>query len=89
MNWRDPSGNSLLHLSAWRGDLRMCRAVLEAGVKARKLAAMQNEEGATPMAMAIIAGQVRCGRIAAVISVVVVLLLLLLLVLLLLLLLLF
>ncbi len=58
-SWRDGDGNGLLHLAAWRGDLRMLRAALESGVKGRRMTAAQNDDGATPMAMAIIAGQVR------------------------------
>ena len=57
ISWRDDQGNSMLHLAAWNGDLKLARAVFDS-IKGRKLAQVQNEKGATPLAMAIIAGQV-------------------------------
>lgn len=57
IGWRDDQGNSMLHLAAWAGDLKLARVVLDS-IKGRKLAQVQNEKGATPLAMAIIAGQV-------------------------------
>ena len=60
VQWRDAHENSLLHLAAWRGDLRLCRALFDS-VKGRKLVAVQNDQGATPLALAIINAQVRRG----------------------------
>ena len=59
ISWRDNSGNSVLHLAAFNGHVRVARCVFDS-VKGRKLVQLQNSQGATPLAMAIIAGQVRC-----------------------------
>ena len=43
--------------AAWNGDTKLARAIFDS-VKARKLTVVQNDAGATPLAMAMIAGQV-------------------------------
>ena len=43
--------------AAWNGDAKLARAIFD-NVKARKLTTVQNGAGATPLAMAMIAGQV-------------------------------
>ena len=55
--WRDEQENSMLHLAAWNGELKLARAVFDS-IKGRKLTTTQNKLGATPLALAIIAGQV-------------------------------
>ena len=51
-------GNSVLHLLAWKGDVPLARLVLDS-IKGRKLVGVQNEKGATPMALAMVNGKVR------------------------------
>ena len=58
VKWRDPLGNSVLHLLAWKGDVPLARLVLDS-IKGRKLVGVQNEKGATPMALAMVNGKVR------------------------------
>ena len=55
--WKDEEGNSLLHLAAWRGEIPASRCIFNS-IKARKLTSVQNKKGATPLALAIISGQV-------------------------------
>ena len=57
--WRDDDGegNTLLHIASWRGDVQVARCIFNS-IKARKLTSIQNKKGATPLAMAIISGQV-------------------------------
>ena len=57
VSWRDDDGNSLLHLSAWKGRIQISRAFFDS-VKGRKLVTVQNRKGAVPLAMAILNGQV-------------------------------
>ena len=57
VSWRDDDGNSLLHLSAWKGRIQTSRVFFDS-VKGRKLVTVQNRKGAVPLAMAIINGQV-------------------------------
>ncbi len=59
INWREEgSGNSLLHLACWKGDVKMARAIFDC-IKARKsLVNCVNAAGATPLMMAILGGQV-------------------------------
>ena len=57
VSWRDDDGNSLLHLSAWKGRIQISRVFFDS-VKGRKLVTAQNRKGAVPLAMAIINGQV-------------------------------
>ena len=57
MGWTDEDGNSLLHLAAWHGDVHLARSFFDS-VKGRKLVTVANKKGSTPLAMAIIAGQV-------------------------------
>ena len=58
--WRDDEGegNTLLHIAAWRGDVQAERCIFNS-VKARKMTSVKNNKGATPLALAIISGQVR------------------------------
>ena len=58
--WRDDEGegNTLLHIAAWRGDVQAARCIFNS-VKARKMTSVKNKKGATPLALAIISGQVR------------------------------
>lgn len=56
--WRDVQGNSMIHVAAWNGDLALVRAVCDS-IKARKLVALANLRGATPLALAIISGQAK------------------------------
>jgi hypothetical protein len=58
VGWRDDDGNTLLHLSAWRGLVQLSRAFFDS-LKGRKLVTVQNKIGAVPLAMAIVNGQVR------------------------------
>ena len=44
-------------MAAFNGDIRVARGVFDSP-KGRKMVQMRNEQGATPLAMAIIAGQV-------------------------------
>jgi len=57
ISWRDEDGNTLLHLAAWRGEVHAARCIFNS-IKARKLTSVQNQKGASPLAMAIISGQV-------------------------------
>lgn len=57
VNWRDAQDNTLLHLAAWNGVKWLVRTFLES-VKGRKLVTAVNHQGATPLMLAIIAGQV-------------------------------
>ena len=43
--------------AAWNGYAKLARAIFD-NIKARKLTTVQNSAGATPLAMAMIAGQV-------------------------------
>ena len=58
--WRDDEGqgNTLLHIAAWRGDVQAARCIFNS-VKARKITSVKNKKGATPLALAIISGQVQ------------------------------
>ena len=55
--WRDDEDNTLLHIAAWRGENQAARCIFNS-IKARKMTSLQNKKGATPLAMAIISGQV-------------------------------
>ena len=59
VSWRDEDneGNTLLHIASWRGDITAARCIFNS-IKSRKLTSIQNKKGATPLAMAIISGQV-------------------------------
>ncbi|XP_040571104.1 uncharacterized protein [Lepeophtheirus salmonis] len=57
-NWRDDNQNSLLHLAAWNGNLELCRWFFDSP-RGRKLCSVQNDNGATPLALAIINGQIQ------------------------------
>lgn len=57
VDWRDEDGNTLLHYAAWIGNIYLARNIFDSP-KARKLVAVSNNKGATPLAMAIIASQV-------------------------------
>ncbi len=48
-------------MSAWLGRIYLSRAFFDS-IKGRKLVTVQNRKGAVPLAMAIIAGQVRIDR---------------------------
>ena len=61
ISWRDEEGNSLLHIAAWRGEIHAARCIFNS-IKARKLTSVQNRKGASPLAMAIISGQVICEQ---------------------------
>ena len=58
VNWRDEDDNTLLHYAAWTGNIYLARAMFDSP-KARKMVTVANKKGATPLAMAIIASQVR------------------------------
>ena len=60
INWRDEDGNTILHYAAWTGNIYLARTIFE---DAKSLIGVQNKKGATPMAMAIIATQVRNQQI--------------------------
>ena len=57
VNWRDEDDNSLLHLAAWHGRTLLARQFFDS-MKGRKLVTAVNKKGATPLALAIIGGQV-------------------------------
>ena len=59
VNWRDEDGegNTLLHLAAWQGNVHLAKSIFNS-IKARKLVNVVNKKGASPLAMAIISGQV-------------------------------
>ena len=57
MGWVDEDGNSLLHLAAWHGDLNLTRSFFE-NIRGRKMVNAANKRNATPLALAIINGQV-------------------------------
>ena len=57
ISWKDEEGNTLLHLAAWRGEVNTARCIFNS-IKARKLTSVQNKKGVSPLAMAIISGQV-------------------------------
>ena len=57
ISWKDEEGNTLLHLAAWRGEVNSARCIFNS-IKARKLTSVQNKKGVSPLAMAIISGQV-------------------------------
>ena len=58
ISWSDEDGNTLLHLAAWHGDLNLVRSFFE-NIRGRKLVTATNKRNATPLALAIINGQVR------------------------------
>ena len=57
ISWRDEEGNSLLHIAAWHGEIHAARCIFNS-IKARKMTSVQNKKGASPLALAIISGQV-------------------------------
>ena len=57
ISWRDEDGNTLLHIAAWRGEIHAARCIFNS-IKARKMTSVQNKNGASPLALAIISGQV-------------------------------
>ena len=57
INWRDEDGNSILHYAAWTGNIYLVRNLFDSA-KGKKLITVSNNQGATPLAMAIIASQV-------------------------------
>ena len=58
LGWLDEAdSNTLLHLAAWHGDLNLVRSFFES-VRGRKLVTATNKKNATPLALALINGQV-------------------------------
>ena len=57
INWRDEDGNSILHYASWTGNIYLVRNLFDSA-KGKKLITVSNNQGATPLAMAIIASQV-------------------------------
>ena len=57
VQWRDEDGNTILHYATWTGNIYLARDIF-ASPKGKALIGVSNKKGATPLAMAIIAGQV-------------------------------
>jgi len=65
MEWRDERGNSLLHLAVWRNDLKLTRWVFESASKGKRMSSVvdvPNDQGATPLMLAIIAGEIEMAE---------------------------
>ena len=57
VDWRDEDGNSILHYASWTGNIYLVRNLFDSA-KGKKLITVSNNQGATPLAMAILASQV-------------------------------